>query len=126
MFPTTKLVFDYLNSQGYLPQIQDNGNLLFRSRDLTYIYVDNDNDAEFLQLILPGIFDVTEDNRDVVLEAMNKVAFSMKVAKPVIINDQVWLFFENLIDSTPDVSTIIPRAIDILAGARDEFYKEME
>ena len=40
------------------------------------------------------------------LEACNKVNFNAKVAKVCLWDDTVWVFFEIILDQTPDVSTI--------------------
>jgi hypothetical protein len=92
----------------------------------TYIFFNNDEDEDFFQLALPGIFDVTEDNRELVLEACNKTNFTLKVAKCCIPHDDVWVLFEILLDSSPEVKDIIPRALAILQGAQQQFYENMQ
>jgi hypothetical protein len=88
-----------------------------------FLFINNDEDEDFFQLIMPGIYDVTEDNREVVLEAINKMNSSIKVVKGATIQDGVWLFFEILLDHTPEVADIFPRALQILQGARQHFYE---
>ena len=90
-----------------------------------FIFMGSDNDETFLRLVMPGVFDVTEDNRAGVLEATNAVSVSMKVVKATIVNDNVWLSAELLIDSTPVFDDIIPRVLDILLAAQQEFYKQI-
>lgn len=121
---TSEMVMDFLRKQGFCPEVDsDNGNIVFRYQMATFVYVNNDEDEEFFQLLMPGIYDVSEDNRDVVLETANKINTSIKVIKTCVINDNVWLFFENLLDQSPEVDSIIPRALDILNGARMRFYE---
>lgn len=122
----TEMVLDFLRKQGFLPEVNDKGNLVFKYQMCTFLYINNDEDEEFFQLIMPAIYDVTDENRDVVMDAANKVNQRLKVCKAVILDDEVWLFFEILLDSSPDVSTIIPRALGILQGARQEFYQNVE
>lgn len=123
---TTELVLDFLKKQGFCPDVdEDNGNIVFRYQMLTYLFINNDEDEEFFQLIMPNVFDVTEDNREMVLEATNKVNHSLKVAKACVMDDSVWLFFEILLDHTPDVEDIIPRALTILQHTRQSFYEAM-
>lgn len=124
---TTEKVLEFLKQQGFCPEIDsDDGNILFKYQMKNFLFVNNDEDELFFQLILPGIFDITEENRELVLDAINKVNVSVKVIKCCIINDEVWIFFENLLDSSPEVSDIIPRALNILQGAQLEFYKHIE
>lgn len=123
---TSELVLNFLRQQGFLPEVDpDNNNIEFKYQMSTYVYFENDDDPEFFQLLMPNIFDVTEDNRDLVLETINKVNQTMKVAKACIINDNVWLIFETLLDSTPDVGDIIPRGLRILQSTREEFYDQI-
>jgi hypothetical protein len=124
---TTELVLDFLRQQGFCPEVDsENGNLYFKYQMASFIYVDNDDDNDFFQLIMPSIYDVTEENREMVLEGMNKMNGNIKVAKATIINDGVWLFFEGLLDQSPEVKDIMPRALQILQGARQHFYSCME
>jgi hypothetical protein len=124
---TTEKVLEFLKQQGFCPEVDsDDGNILFKYQMKNFLFINNDEDELFFQLILPGIFDITEENRELVLDAINKVNVSVKVIKCCIINDEVWIFFENLLDSSPEVSDIIPRALNILQGAQLEFYKHIE
>jgi len=123
---TSELVLDFLRKQGFCPEVDsDNGNITFKYQMANFLYINNDEDEEFFQLIMPAIFEVTEDNRELVFEAENKVNVGMKVVKACTIHDGVWLFFEILLDHTPDVADIIPRALSILQGGRQRFYNEI-
>lgn len=123
---TTEMVLNFLKQQGFCPEVDpDNGNILFKFQMANFLFVNNDEDEEFFQLVMPNIFDVTEDNREMALEAANKLNCSIKVVKASIINDGIWLFFENLLDKTPDVSDILPRALQILQAARQQYYQNI-
>ena len=91
---------------------------------LSFLFVKNDEDQSFFQLILPAIFDVTEDNYTQVLKAVNEVNLGMKVVKVSVVGNSVWLFLESLLDHTPDISDIMPRALQILQNAQQRFYQE--
>lgn len=121
---TTEMVLDFLRKQGFCPEVdENNGNILFKYQMAGFLYINNDEDKEFFQLIMPNICDVTEENRELILEAANSNNQGIKVVKTCVFNDSVWLFFENFLDSSPDISDILPRALNALQGARQEFYK---
>ena len=123
---TTEMVLDFLRKQGFCPEVdENNGIILFKYQMAGFLYINNDEDQEFFQLIMPNICDVTEENRELVLEAANSNNQGIKVVKTCVFNDSVWLFFENFLDSSPDVSDILPRALNALQGARQEFYKQL-
>lgn len=124
---TSERVLDFLKKQGFCPEVDsDNGNILFKYQMRTFLFINNDEDEEFFQLALPAIMDVTEDNRELVLEACNKTNFGIKVIKCCIPHDDVWVFFEILLDSSPEVQDIIPRALSILQGAQQQFYQNVQ
>ena len=59
------------------------------------------------------------------LEAMNEVNKRMKVAKAYIPRDDVWVAAEIMMDSTPELDDLVPRLLNILLGARKEFYDQI-
>ena len=91
---TTERVMEFLKQQGFCPEIDpENGNIIFKYQMRTFIFINNDEDESFFQLALPGIVDVTEDNRELVLEACNKTNFGIKV-----INENIQIEAEILYD----------------------------
>lgn len=119
------MVFEYLKNQGLMPKIDEDNDIIFKYQMRTFIYFNNDDDEQFFRLALPGIFDVTDENRVTVLEAMNEVNKRMKVAKAYIPRDDVWVATEIMMDSTPLLDDMVPRLLNILLGARQEFYDQI-
>ena len=123
---TSEMVLDFLRKQGFCPEVDsDDGNIMFKYQMATFLFVNNDEDEEFFQLIMPAIYNVSEDNREIVLEAANKINRGIKVVKACVVGEAVWLFFENLLDQSPEVGSIIERALNILHGARQQFYDHL-
>ena len=123
---TTEMVLNFLKEQGFCPQVDENGSIIFKYQMSTFIFLNNDEDEEFFQLAFPYISDVTEENHELVLEAANKVNSKIKVAKVIIPGDDVWVLFEVILDQSPEVGSIIQRGLGILMGARRAFYEEMQ
>ncbi len=122
---TTERVLEFLKTQGFCPEVDEHGGIIFKYQMATFLFINNDEDEEFFQLAMPHIYQVTDDNRDIVLEAANKTNTSMKVVKISVLGDSVWAFFEILLDQSPDVKDIIPRALNILMGARQTLYENL-
>lgn len=123
---TSQAVLEFLKDEGFRPNVdEENGNIHFRFEMKSFIFVNNDEDDTFFQLVMPGIFDITEDNRDMALEAANKVNRSIKVAKTVVFEDSVVLFFEVILDENPEVGSVLTRGLGILDAARQSFYEAM-
>ena len=119
------MVFNYLKSQGLMPNFDQDNDIVFKYQMFTFIFFNNDKDEQFIRLALPGIYDVTEENRYSVLEAINETNKVMKVAKLMIPRDDVWAITEIMMDSTPELDDLIPRLLNILIGARSEFYDQL-
>lgn len=122
---TTERVLEFLKTQGFCPEVDEHGGIIFKYQMATFLFINNDEDEEFFQLAMPHIYQVTDDNRDIVLEAANKTNTSMKVVKISVLCDSVWAFFEILLDQSPDVKDIIPRALNILMSARQTLYENL-
>ena len=112
---------EYLTSEGLRPQEEDFG-FFFRYQMLNfYIHWDED-DAFYLSISLPNIFEADENNRGDVLEVLNKLNMSRKVVKCILADQSVWVTAEQLLDTTPNYSDIIPRTLGMLMQARELFY----
>lgn len=117
-------IIEYLADQGLRPKDQPYG-ISFNYQMLNYVIRYDEDDDQFLQIVLPGIFDVNADNRVDALEAANVVNDQRKVVKCVVLDDTVWVLAEQLLDSTPDYDDILPRAINMLQQAREAFYEAL-
>ncbi len=130
-----KLMLNFLAEEGFRPHETDFG-IAFKKEGFNYLYLKDDDDEQYFRLMMPAIFEVTEDNEDMVLRAMNYVNNSIKVVKLYTMdmtNEEdnkkdisVWVAFEILADSTPELGDIVPRAISLLDAARVGFLAKLE
>lgn len=118
-------IFDWLRAQGLCPNMDD-GPISFKYQMKNFVFFFDEDDKNFLQLCLPGIFNWNDENQFAVLKAMDAVNTGRKVIKAGIIGDSVWLFFEQLLDETPVFDDIIPRGMQMLLGGQDTFYEKLE
>lgn len=118
-------VNEFLKSQGLMPKIDEDNDIVFKYQMKTFIVMDPEEDEQFLRIAMPGIFDIDENNRADVLEAANNINKMYKVAKCLVLDNNVWIVTEQLIDSTPNYEDIIPRLLNIIFGAHLDFYKEL-
>ena len=123
---TSEMVFNYLKQQGLVPEYNENGNIRFKYQMRSFLFFCDDSDTAFFNLTLPCIYDVTDDNRMAVFEALNQVNETTKVVKLTIANNSVWCATEIMMDSTPELDDLVPRLLGILLTSRDKFYKEIE
>ena len=127
-----QLVSKYLKSVGVATQKNDLG-LNFTYEGWNFLLWDDADDPLFFRLILPGVFDVTDDNFAKAIMACNNVNWNFKVVKAVLYDiedehdkgDSVCICFEQVLDTTPQVEDLIPRAVHSLIAAAEAFAKEM-
>ena len=122
---TTERVLEFLRKEGFCPEVDENNNIVFKYQMVTFVFFNNDEDEDYFQLAMPFIYNVTDDNRDIALEALNNTNQSVKVAKVCLVDDCAWVFFEIFLDSSPEVKDILPRALNCLMATRQTFYENI-
>ena len=129
-----KLMLHYLAEEGYRPHETPFG-IAFKKEGFNFLYFKDEEDEQYFRLMMPAIFEVTEDNEEIILRAMNDVNGSIKVVKLYTMDMEdedgkkdtsVWAAFEILADTTPELSDIVPRSIALLLGARVAFLSRLE
>ena len=129
-----KLMIDYLAEEGFRPHETPFG-IAFKNEGFNFLYFKDEDDEQYFRLMMPAIFEVTEDNEETILRAMNDVNSSIKVVKlyTMDLEDEdgkkdtsVWAAFEILADTTPELTDIVPRSIALLLGARIAFLSRLE
>lgn len=129
-----KLMIDYLAEEGFRPHETPFG-IAFKNEGINYLFFKDEEDEQYFRLMMPAIFVVTEDNEETIMRVMNDVNGNIKVVKlyTMEIEDEdgkketsVWVAFEILADTTPELKDIVPRAINLLQGARIAFLAQLE
>ena len=121
-----ELMLNYLREEGFCPKEEEYG-ISFKCEGLNLLFFYEEEDDQYFRLMMPGIFDVTEENFPAVLLALNKVNSEMKVVKAYTpVPDSVWVGFEVLVDSTPVLSDFVSRGIQMLRAARMKFYEAIQ
>ena len=128
------MMMEFLAEEGFRPHETPFG-IAFKSEGLNFLYFKDEEDEQYFRLMMPAIFVVTEDNEDTVLSVMNDVNGTIKVVKlyTMDMDDEdgkteksVWVAFEILADTTPELNDIVPRALALLRSARITFLAKLE
>lgn len=129
-----ELVVKFLKENKIEPENTEYG-LRFFLENWSFLLWDDPEDPTFFRLTLPGVFDVTDDNFAEAIIACNQVNMDYKVVKALIYSfdgekeDEeemnVWICFEQVLDSTPEVSDLVPRAVNSMINAAHDFVQKM-
>ena len=122
----------YLKSRGVVATKNALG-LNFTYEGWNFLFWNDADDPLFFRLTLPGIFDVTDDNFAKAIMACNNINWNYKVVKAVLYDYEdgkdkgasVWMCYEQVLDATPDVNTLMHCALQSLVSACEAFIKEM-
>ena len=122
----------YLKAQGVVATKNDVG-LNFTFEGWNFLLWNDVDDPLFFRLILPGVFDVIDDNFAKAIMACNNINWNYKVVKAVLYDYEdgkekgasVWMCYEQVLDTTPPMEELIPRAVHSLIAAAEAFNKEM-
>lgn len=117
-------VLKALSAHGFIPEEIEGFGFRIDYEGLNIIYSEDDEDTKCVTLILPSIFDISDDNRTAVLEAMVKLCGRMKYVQPSIMFDkQVWLNYQYYTNDNEVNADLIEHMIRVLALSTTTFHK---
>lgn len=88
-------VLKALSALGFISEEIEGFGYRFDYEGLTLIYSVDEEDSKCVTLIAPDVFDISDDNRTAVLEAMVKLCGKMKYVQPhIMFDNQVWLNYQ--------------------------------
>lgn len=117
-------VLKVLSALGFIPEEIEGFGYRFDYEGLTLIYSEDDEDSKCVTLIAPDVFDISDDNRTAVLEAMVKLCSKMKYVQPhIMFENQVWLNYQYYTNDNEVTATLIEHMIRVLAFSTITFHK---
>ena len=105
-----------LSALGIIPKEIEGFGYRFEYEGLTVIYTVDDEEAKCITLTAPDVFDISDDNRVAVLEAMAKLCGKMKYVQPnIMFENQVWLNYQHYLGDNEVTPELIEHMIRVLA-----------
>ena len=99
--------------------LEDNESLgfSFNYEGINYLYMYNEDDEDFLNISVPGIYDIEEDNKEHYDALKEKINSTLKYVKAYTIGKGLWLFYERELLGNEDLEEVIRHMILHLAAA---------
>ncbi|MDE6097706.1 MAG: hypothetical protein K2G24_02345 [Muribaculaceae bacterium] len=117
-------VLTTLRTLGFIPEEIEGFGYRFEYEDLTVIYSADEDEAKCITLTVPYVFNISDDNRVAVLEAMAKLCGRMKYVQPVIMfQEQVWLNYQHHVGDNEVTPELIEHMIHVLTFSTITFHK---
>jgi len=121
-----KVYVDFLKQEGYVPDVNSDGNVEFKYEGGRYLIVIDPKDKNFFALVFPGFWKVEGDEqRQKALAAANQASMGTKVAKVFVGKTTAIASFEGFLKEPSDFATVFKRAIAGLRLAVKTFADEM-
>ncbi len=99
--------------------LEDNESLgyHFYYEGINFLYMYNEDDEDFLNISVPGIYDLEEDNKENYDELKEKINSTLKYVKAYTLGKGLWLFYERDLLGNEDLEEVIRHMILHLAAA---------
>ena len=95
----------------------------FEYEETNYLYNYDESDEEFLFLSIPNIFQVTDDNAEMMMPVINQANNIVKYAKITYSQEMVWATFEYPLFEWIDLEELLEFAIRMLQSAATTFNR---
>ncbi len=100
-----------------LQESPNSSSIIFRQNNLFYVYLFDSDNPYYFRLLLPRIADYSNINEAELNKMALEASAEYKIAKFVVIENQIWASFEQIIlDADSDNSEIYDMGIRILAA----------
>jgi len=117
---------DFLISEGYRPEVDEDGDLRFRHEGRTLFLFRYEKDPEYFRVALPGAWDCESPEEEArALQAVNAVNRDLKVAKCVLVDGVVWISVEAFFDPPDSFRPVFLRCLDAIGSASWQVRERM-
>jgi len=99
--------------------LEDNESLGFHFfyEGINFLYMYNEDDENFLNISVPGIYDLEENNKETYNALKEKINSTLKYIKAYTLGGSLWLFYERDLLGNEDLEEVIRHMILHLAAA---------
>ena len=104
---------------GFRLEEMENFGYGFQYEGINYIFIPNKDDEEFLNISIPAIMEITEDNMHSALLLMDKINSTVKYVKAINSCESIWLSYERELLCDEDMEKLVSRMILHLEAAMD-------
>lgn len=121
-----EMYLDYLRKEGYVPDVDKDGDIVFRLEGKTYCIIIDENDEMFFRLIFPNFWPIeSAQERAKVEQAALYATADTKVAKVFPVKDDVFGSLEIFCMPPENFKLIFKRSLSALQTAVGKFANKM-
>lgn len=121
-----ELYQNFLRAEGYMPEVDGDGDVVFKKEGTTFFIDITENDAEYFRIVCPNFWPIESDEERLrVLDACTKATARGKVAKIFIVRENVWASVEQFLSEPEQFKSIFERSMSALQNGIGLFVEEM-
>ncbi|MEO8589186.1 MAG: hypothetical protein ABI432_07455 [Flavobacteriales bacterium] len=121
-----KMYMDYLDGEGYKPEIDSDGDVQFKAEGKTYFINVLEDDPTYFRVVLANIWPIeSEEERQQVLVAVDYSNAKAKVTKSYMVKDNVWVGIELFLPKAEDFEAVFARSMSALSNGTTHFVTRM-
>lgn len=110
-----ELVLQGLHNMGFQTKELKGLGYIYGYEDIPLIYIPNEDDENFIQMAIPQIFNVTDENHIEVLKIIQEINMMMKYTKLNIMNNEsVWIYYEHKLFGNENLEIVLEHIIRTL------------
>ncbi len=102
------------------------GVYMFGFEGVKMLYMPDSKDPECMRLAIPCVYEITNENKDLMAEIINETNLKIKYAKAMVISDQVWLNYECFVPENTDAEEVITHCLLVLSAMKRLFFGLIE
>ena len=119
-------ILEALKALGFELEEMDGLGYDFQYEGKHYLYMYNEDDEDFLNISLPAVLDIDEENNLDFYKVMDKLNGTFKYVKANKLSDSMWLFYERELFGDEDLKQLLYRMILHLEAALNYLRRAME
>ena len=122
-----KMYVEYLADEGFRPEVDEDGDVQFKSEGRTYFIDVAEDDQLYFRVALPNIWPIeNETERTQCYIACDYANAQSKVAKAYLVKDNIWVGIETFIAEPEDFKVVFKRCMRELDGGVTRFVNKMK
>jgi hypothetical protein len=122
-----KMYVDFLLAEGYKPEIDKDGDVIFKYEGKNYFIQVNETDGQYFRLVFPSFWPIeSEDERKKVLLAANNSTWMTKGAKICMVRNDVWISVDVFMATPDQFRDVFKRSLTAIQSGLANFMAEMK
>lgn len=117
-----ELILNTFAAMGFQLEEMEGFGYGFQYEGINYLYMPNDDDEDFLNIAVPAIVEINDENIHAAHLLMDKLNSTLKYVKANKLGDSMWLFYERELYGGEDFEKLLSRMILHLEAALN-FYR---